>query len=427
MPVEPEELLRKAVSSGSLDETKGRAALVVYTRLQGMGATFSFGDFLVQRGLLTQMAVDAFEDSEDEFSTVDTLGDFELLELLGEGENGAVYRAMQKSLSREVAVKILNTELARDESAVERFLSEARAVARLNHPHVVQGISAGTEHGLHYFAMELLDGGSTRDAMEANGGSLSERQALEWIRQTALGLDAAHTAGILHRDIKPDNILLTKSGTAKLTDLGIAQVGQGYEGIEGGVFWGSPPYCAPEIITGTAQNDARCDIYSLGATLFEMLIGAPPFLNEDPAEILRMHLSEAPMDVCQLRPSLNARTGALVKLMLAKNPAERARSAAIVADAAQKIISALNAGVAGPRPATTYVKPVSVHKPKLKLKRRPESSSFFGFLTGAPRPTRPVRPRPGDKRPVAKARPGATVKPGAKGGVRPGIRRPPGR
>ena len=413
MAIEPEELIEKAVASGSLDEQKGRAALLVYTRLREMGAGFEFGDFLVERGLLTRMAVDAFEKSGDEqYSTVDTLGDFELLELLGEGENGAVYRSLQKSLNRDVALKILNTELARDAGAVERFLVEARAVAKLNHPNVVQGISAGTEHGLHYFAMELLDGGSARALMEAEGGRLSERRALELIRQAALGLEAAHAAGILHRDIKPDNILLNKAGVAKLTDLGIAQVAHGHAGSDGGTFWGSPPYVAPEIIAGTAQNDARSDIYSLGATLFELLIGAPPFLADDPAEILRMHLNEEPLDVGQLRPELHPRTTVLVKLMLAKKPEERARGAAVISDAAGKIIQALDAQAATPapipaRPVPARPAPVPARKP----------------LAGQPRKAvPPLKPA----RPVAQTLKGAgrpvPARPGAKPGLRPGLR-----
>ncbi len=269
MPLAPEQLLQHAVEAGTLDEQKGRAALAVYTKLQEMGAEFGFDDFLVERGLLTRMAVDAFNaDCGESYSAVDTLGDFELVELLGEGEYGAVFKALQKTLGRDVAVKVLNTEIAQDEAAVERFLREARAVAKLNHPNVVGGYSAGSDQGLHYFAMELLEGGSARDAMAENG-SLSERRALEIVREAALGLQGAHAAGILHRDVKPGNILLTHDGVAKLTDLGIAQTV--HATADGGTFWGSPPYVAPEIVRGTAANDARSDIYSLGATLYELL------------------------------------------------------------------------------------------------------------------------------------------------------------
>src|ERR1043165_6053187 len=187
MPLEPEQLLQRAIDAGALDEQKGRAAVAVYGKLQAMGASFTFGDFLVDRGLMARMPVDAVEaDTGESFTSVDTLGDFELLEHLGEGASGAVFKALQKSLNREVALKVLNTEIAQDPEAVEQFLREARAVAQLNHANIVHGYSVGTEHGLHYFAMELLLGGSARAAMDAEGGRLSERRALELVQQAAL-------------------------------------------------------------------------------------------------------------------------------------------------------------------------------------------------------------------------------------------------
>ncbi len=393
MPLEPEQLLQRAVEAGALDQQKGQAAVAVYTRLLEMGAEFSFGDFLVERGLLARMAVEAFEaDSGQTFSAIDTLGDYQLIELLGEGESGAVFKAVQKMLNREVAVKVLNTELAQDAATVERFLREARAVAKLSHPNVVHGYSAGTEQGLHYFAMELLDGGSASDLMEQAGGRLSEMRALEIAGQAAEGLKAAHAHGILHRDVKPDNILLSSEGVAKLTDLGIAQVA--HAAADGGTFWGSPPYVAPETVRGGDANDPRSDIYSLGATLFELLIGSPPFLNDDPAEILRMHLNVEPLDVRQLRPELSARTATLIKLMLAKEPTERAHNADVVARAIQKIIQELQYTVAsGPTPTAPHP-PVQPFVPQKKRLLKPALARLGRPLL------RPVTPKiPSPKRP----------------------------
>ena len=393
MPLEPEELLQRAVDAGALDEQKGQAAVAVYARLLEMGAEFSFGDFLVERGLLARMAVDAFEaDSGQTFTAIDTLGDYQLIELLGEGESGAVFKAVQSLINREVAVKVLNTEIAQDPVAVERFLREARAVAKLNHPNVVHGYSAGTEQGLHYFAMELLDGGSARDLMEAAGGRLSEMRALEITLQAAEGLKAAHACGILHRDIKPDNILLSSEGVAKLTDLGIAQIA--HSASEGGTFWGSPAYVAPETIRGGDAGDPRCDIYSLGATLFEMLIGAPPFLDDDPEEILRMHLNDEPLDVKLLRPELNPRTATLIKLMLAKKPTERAHDADVVVRAIQKIIQELKqtAAVAtGRTPARPHA-PVRPFVPQKKRLLKPAKPALVRVPRPLPRPAAPKLP-----------------------------------
>lgn len=431
MPLEPEQLLQRALDAGALDEQKGRAAVAVYAKLQAMGASFSFGDFLVDRGLMARMAVDAIEaDTGETFSSVDTLGDFELLEHLGEGASGAVFRALQKSLHREVALKVLNTVIAQDPEAVEQFLREARAVAQLNHPNVVHGYSVGTDHGLHYFAMELLLGGSARHVMETAGGRLGERRALELIQQAALGLKAAHARGILHRDVKPDNILLTEEGVAKLTDLGIAQVVRVTS--DNGTFAGSPPYVAPEIVKGSAMNDPRSDIYSLGATLFELLIGAPPFLHEDPQEILRMHLDEEPHDVRTLRPELTGRTATLVKLMLAKEPDQRALSAEVIANAINRIFQELDAAQNAPPPEQPWVKhPVQsapsravrpMYRPGARPAQRPASKQLVRpYSKPAPRPV--VRPAP---KPLVRPPSTANVlnRPVTKGHVPPIRRRP---
>ena len=421
MALEPEQLLERAIEAGALDEQKGRAALAVYARLQDMGAEFTFGDFLVERGLMPRMAVDALDAGTDEtFEGVDTLGDFQLVELLGEGENGAVFKALQISLERDVAVKVLNMEIAQDEAAVERFLREARAVAKLNHPNVVHGYAAGSEHGLHYFAMELLQGGSARELMETDGGRLSERRALEIVAQAAEGLKAAHAHGIIHRDVKPDNILLSEEGIAKLTDLGIAQVQ--YAKADGGMFWGSPPYVAPETVRGSSNNDPRSDIYSLGVTLFELLIGSPPFLADDPEEILRMHLDEEPHDVRQLRPELNAKTGTLVRLMLAKEPGERPLNADVVSKAIARILQEMSM----PSRSAIQIPPPARNA---AAQQRPQSSA--GKRPIPPRSVVRQMQRPGgaptilhsrapSQPPPASARPHAVhARPGQNGAQRP--------
>src|SRR5262249_38964698 len=159
------------------------------------------------------------------------------------------FRARQRSLGRDVALKILNSSIASDKEALQRFQNEARATARFSHPNIVQGIDVGSDQGLYYFAMELIDGGSVRSLLKSAGGRLPEQQGLNIARQAAEGLKAAHAAGFLHRDVKPDNILMTRDGHAKLADLGISQAitskrssGQEAE------FWASPPYAAPEVI-----------------------------------------------------------------------------------------------------------------------------------------------------------------------------------
>ena len=247
--------------------------------------------------------------------------------------------------------------------------------------------------------MELLEGGSARSLMDAAGGRLSEKRALQIIQQAAAGLDAAHNAGMLHRDIKPENIMLTATGVAKLTDLGLAHITE----MEGGSFWGSPGYVAPEVITGAAENDPRTDVYSLGASLFELLVGSPPFLAETPEDILRLQINEEPLDIGQLHPELHPRTIALVRLMLAKDPLQRARSADIVVNAIGRILTELVSG------GTTRHTPV---QPARVVPARPKSPTPLRRpVLKRPIPGRPVRRPLPSNRPAVQARPQA---PGSK-------------
>ena len=381
MALENEALfLKKAVHAGVLDADKGTAALWVYSQLRQRGAQFSFGEFLVERGLLSSMALAALEDTSGrQIQTVSSLGDFDLIELIGEGHSGAVYRALQRTLDRPVALKILNANITSDPEALQRFQNEARATAKLNHPHVVQGIVVGCEQGLHYFAMELVDGGSARTLMQEAGGKLDETTALRIVQQAAEGLKAAHAAGLIHRDLKPDNILLSAEGQAKLADLGVSQSvprqtrptlgrsgrplaqapapphptlsplgrGQGEgpaggetPGIGAGEFWASAPYAAPEVILGAAENDPRSDIYSLGATLFELLAGQPPYAGGSPQEVFQAHLGATVPDLQALRPDVSIQTANLVKRMLAKKPEERPSSAAAIAEIIARLLAA---------------------------------------------------------------------------------------
>ena len=171
MALESEALfLQRAVRAKVLAPDKGTAALYVYSQLKQMGAAFTFGDFLIDRGLMSQMALAALEKSTrgDEVVAVSTIGPYELIEMIGEGQNGSVFLAYQKSLDRKVALKILSAEI--DPESLERFKAEARVTAKLNHPNVVQGIDVGSDQGLHYFAMELVEGGSVRALIEKFGG-----------------------------------------------------------------------------------------------------------------------------------------------------------------------------------------------------------------------------------------------------------------
>jgi serine/threonine-protein kinase len=214
---------------------------------------------------------------------------FQLLRRVGSGGMGTVYRAKQLSVDRIVAVKILKPNLARDRKFLERFKEEARAAAKLNHPNIVQAIDAGEAEGYCYFAMEFVDG-ETMHRLMLREGLMDEKKAVRIALDTAHALGHAHLHGIVHRDVKPGNIMINKEGVTKLCDLGLAQLQEEAAAGGRGPAVGTPYYISPEQAEGHMDVDCRSDIYSLGATLYRALAGRPAFDAPTRAEILEKHV-----------------------------------------------------------------------------------------------------------------------------------------
>ena len=253
--------------------------------------------------------------------SVDIAG-YEVLEKLGAGAAGTVYKARQVSMDRLVAIKVLPKDVAQDKRFTERFTREARAVAKLNHPHVVTGIDVGESNGVWYFVMEYVDGESAA-ALIRSEGKVPEKDALEIARQVSLALDHAYKNGIVHRDIKPANILMTSTGVAKLADLGVAKQGEGEGGGGGGRVFGTPYYMSPEQARGDRDIDIRSDIYSLGGTLYHLLTGKPPFHGHPPAVVMAKQIAEDPEDPRKLNPRISRASAELVDFMMAKDRDDR--------------------------------------------------------------------------------------------------------
>ena len=263
------------------------------------------------------------------------IGGFELISKVGQGGMGTVYKARQISMDRIVALKVLPRRLAGDKSYVQRFVREARAAAKLNHPNIVQGIDVGKSGGYYYFAMEYIDGETAADKVR-RAGPLDEEEAIDICLQAARALAHAHSrANIIHRDVKPQNILLNERGTAKLADLGLARHTEHDDAslTSAGTTLGTPDYISPEQIRGDADLDGRCDIYSLGATLYHLLVGRPPYPGGSSSVVMAKHLTESVPDPTAERPGLSPDTAAIVRHAMQKDRAKRYQTADAMAEA----------------------------------------------------------------------------------------------
>ena len=282
-------------------------------------------------------------------SAKQTLGGYELLGKIGQGAMGAVFMARQTSMDRVVALKVLPQRLAKNKDFVARFLREARSAGKLNQPSIVQAFDAGEADGYYYIAMEYIDGPGLDDLLETDG-ALSEQRALEIVRDIARALGYAHRAGLIHRDVKPANILLTTEGEAKLADLGLAResIVDGDSSLTNvGVALGTPDYMAPEQVRGDGDIDGRCDIYALGATLYHLLIGRPPFKGGTRAEVMSKHLTEQAPNPRKANPQISLAAMTIIKKAMSKEPDARYADASEMLAAIEAAIEGESAAVAG--------------------------------------------------------------------------------
>src|ERR1700730_1324678 len=329
-------------SNASLVEALHQYRLLGPAQLEGLKSLFphfpdpkALANELLQRGWLTPYQANQLLQGKGQELV---LGSYILLEKLGEGGMGQVFKARHRNLGRIVALKLIRKERLAPPDALRRVQREVRSAAALSHPNIVHAYDADEISGTHLLVMEYIEGAIDLAKLVKKNGPLPVPQACEYIRQAALGLQHAFERGLVHRDIKPANLLLTANGAVvKVLDMGLARLDQSSADddksstmTQEGAVMGTPDYIAPEQALESHTVDIRADLYSLGCTFYYLLTGRAPFPTGTLMEKLLKHRLEEPRPVEQLRPDVPAGGAAVVRKMMAKRPDDRFQTPAEV-------------------------------------------------------------------------------------------------
>lgn len=312
-----------AVELGYTTVERINECLDIQKKIQELGVNpKKLGEIMIDKGYLSETQVkDISQKQGVEDGRTEIVG-YKILAILGRGTMGSVYKAIQLSMEREIALKVLSPHLASNAKFVMRFFKEARVVAQLNHPNIIQGIDVGESNGIHYFVMEYVEGKTLRDIVKQEG-PMEEKKATGIILKIAQALEHAHKNNMIHRDIKASNIMISnKDGTVKLCDLGLARLtiedpSQHKELV------GTPGYISPEQARGEHNIDIRSDIYSLGVTFYFCLTGELPFKGDTAAIVMNKHINEQPIPPKQKRPQISNPINIFILKMMAKRKEER--------------------------------------------------------------------------------------------------------
>jgi serine/threonine protein kinase len=342
-------LEKKIVSQKDIENCRD---LVKKSKKIGLETTLE--EVLLKQNLITQEQLQELKHLSQITDGGKMFGSYRLGRMIGQGGMGKVYEAVQEVMGRNVAIKVMNTQLGDDTTHVPRFYQEIRALAKLSHPNIVAIFDAGKINRRHFFAMELLPGPSLKEHIDAKK-CLPEHEALEIIKATAKALGHAHEQNVIHRDVKPENIIFNEAKVPKLTDFGVVMhhdmdhMTLTQEGYLVGSFY----YSSPEQVNGSRDLDGRSDIYSLGATLYYALTGRPVHNGTTPQEVLAKHLAGKYTSPRKLNPAVSKRTVRIVAKMMAVNRDKRFASMQEVVEAIEcpswwkKFILAGSVAIAG--------------------------------------------------------------------------------
>lgn len=386
------------------------------------GRRRALGVIVVERGFAKPEQVEAALAFQRQQFANQVVGPYRLAEKIGEGGSSVVYRAIAVDGGRAVALKILPQNAPGDVAAIARFQKEAQAGMSLQHAHIVKTLDWGTHRDAYWLAMELMPGGTLLQRVRQEG-PLNESAALELACGMLDALRLAGERGMVHRDIKPTNILFDARGRGKLADLGLAQLIASPNDLGPGKLVGTPAYIAPEQALGQGGVDARSDLYSLGATLFHALTGGPPFVEPSAIDLANHHLNTAPPSADDINPEVSAGTAAVVRKLLAKRQGDRyatasealtdvrrvieGRAPVALSLSAAKAFAPLDVRLRIDQPATN-----SQRQTKGKGKSATPASMHFDVVAEPSKPgARAARkPETGSQKRGAKPRPGAKLR-----------------
>jgi serine/threonine-protein kinase len=303
------------------------------------------------------------------------IGPYDVLEVIGRGGMGVIYKARDRALDRVVALKFLKASSAMDEEAKQRFLREARSLAKLDHPNIPRIYNVGKADETYYIACQYIEGRTVLDVL-GKRKMFAVHDALRIVRDVAAALEATHSHGIIHRDIKTENLMLDESGGVKVLDFGLAKPMEGGTRItRTDVYLGTPEYCSPEQLRGE-KLDERSDLYSLGVVLYELLVGELPFRDDDISALYQRIFRGKFESVRKVRPGIPGEVDALVRALIEKRREHRLGSASEVVARIDAILGDNGSG-SGPVRIIKERKPPRRHAPK-----RPGIFHFFFAVAG---------------------------------------------
>jgi serine/threonine-protein kinase len=367
-----------AVKYRFLDTSKARELFEMYKVAETSGVKYPIANIAISYGYLTTQQAEQLRKAlqvKIDKKKINQIGNYRLLSKIGSGSMGVVYRAKHLQSDQDVALKILLKRFYDDPDYLERFYREAQASAQLNHPNLIRAIEAGkSKEGYHFFAMEHVDGETVQSILDRET-TIPEKRAIEIAIQVVRALEHASSRGIVHRDIKPDNIMISKSGIVKVADFGLARETDSSV-TQTGIALGTPHYMSPEQVRGEHTVDIRSDIYSLGASLYHMVTGSPPFVGTSAAVVITKHLSEEVPHPKEKNPKLSDGLCQVILRMMEKEQTDRYQSAQELL----RDMEILSSGAGLPRQAAAVLVGAALAAPGLPFSPGTGSSSVAAAL-----------------------------------------------